>query len=353
MHIIYNIYDSRITPMKQLLLSFFINLSIIVVLLVGTALADPPDHDSYVDINEASNHNNEDLSVVGSTADCTPNRTTYMQWDLSNMSNSETVTAATLTLTSTQASNAGSAQISLYETDNNWTEDALDNANAPAVGTLIETVAAPVAGNSMTFSDPALATYIDSANGSVDDVVSFAMRISSGCPTFGVSLVDFEDSESGDQGPNLETTPPLAVTLANFGAISQPDHVLVDWQTVAELGNLGFNVLRSTSPEGAQTRLNAELIPSQAPGSGQGASYSFEDDDVEDGTTYYYRLEDVDTSGTTTRHGPVSVTYDSNPTAVQVIGLGNGSRGKPWANGLLGTLLLAAVGYVWYRRRRA
>jgi hypothetical protein len=147
---------------------------------------------------------------------------------------------------------------------------------------------------------------------------------------------------------------PLAVTLAIFTAISQEDHVLINWKTVAELNNLGFNLLRSTSSaDGEQTKLNDELIPSQAPGSGQGASYSFEDDDVEDDTTYYYWLEDVDTSGRTRQYGPQSVTYQSDAMAVEVATLRaveNG--GQPWAIGALASLLLAVGGYVWYRRAR-
>ena len=39
-----------------------------------------------------------------------------------------------------------------------------------------------------------------------------------------------------------------------------------------------------------------------------GASYSYIDDTVANGITYYYKLEDVDIYGTSTFHGPVSAT---------------------------------------------
>ncbi|MGB9723129.1 MAG: hypothetical protein ACP5OO_05970 [Chloroflexia bacterium] len=52
-------------------------------------------------------------------------------------------------------------------------------------------------------------------------------------------------------------------------------------------------------------RLNGALIPSRAPGQGQGAVYSFLDDQARPGILYEYILEDVDLNGTRTHHGPV------------------------------------------------
>ncbi len=63
-------------------------------------------------------------------------------------------------------------------------------------------------------------------------------------------------------------------------------------------------------------QLNAALIPSQSPGSASGFAYTWLDTaDLVDGATYFYWLEDLDVSGATTLHGPVSVDY-SAPTAV-------------------------------------
>ncbi|MFZ2362348.1 MAG: hypothetical protein WA040_23615, partial [Anaerolineae bacterium] len=105
----------------------------------------------------------------------------------------------------------------------------------------------------------------------------------------------------------------LAVTLASFNAEAQADRVAVDWQTVSETGNAGFNLYRSTDPAGPQALLG--YVPSQGPGSSQGFAYSFEDLDVQAGQTYWYWLEDVSLSGATTLHGPVSATVQA-PTAV-------------------------------------
>ena len=76
-----------------------------------------------------------------------------------------------------------------------------------------------------------------------------------------------------------------------------------------------------------QVRLNAELIPSQAPGSTQGAVYTWLDVEVEAGQTTFYWLEDMDLSGATTLHGPVSATY-LGPTAVALISFA-ASQPKP------------------------
>jgi len=97
------------------------------------------------------------------------------------------------------------------------------------------------------------------------------------------------------------------VTLLSFEAQAQGLSVLVNWTTASELGNVGFNVYRSEAEDSEYVRVNDVLIPAQGNAS-TGASYSFTDLNVKRGRTYYYKLEDVDTSGVSTFHGPVSVT---------------------------------------------
>jgi len=55
------------------------------------------------------------------------------------------------------------------------------------------------------------------------------------------------------------------------------------------------------------------LIPSQAPGSLQGAVYYWEDAGVDPGGTYYYKLEAIDLYGAATVHGPVSAAWPAQP----------------------------------------
>jgi hypothetical protein len=92
-------------------------------------------------------------------------------------------------------------------------------------------------------------------------------------------------------------------------------------------------------------------VPSQAPGSTQGASYTFDDTQVAPGQTWYYWLEDVDLNGATSLHGPVSATLQA-PTAVTVAALEAQAATPgvtPW--GALVASLLAAAGALATRRR--
>jgi hypothetical protein len=81
--------------------------------------------------------------------------------------------------------------------------------------------------------------------------------------------------------------------------------VLLNWQTASELDILGFNLYRATAPDGARVKINATLITSRVPpGSQFGASYSYKDTVLLDGTLYYW-LESVDIHGGTHLTGPV------------------------------------------------
>jgi serine protease len=98
---------------------------------------------------------------------------------------------------------------------------------------------------------------------------------------------------------------PTAVDLVRFEAIAGNDSIRLEWETATEIDHLGFNLYRAESPGGPRTQLNDSLIPSHTPGSTVGATYQFVDSGAAPGTPHYYWLEDVDTSGHTTLHGPV------------------------------------------------
>jgi hypothetical protein len=52
-------------------------------------------------------------------------------------------------------------------------------------------------------------------------------------------------------------------------------------------------------------KINDSLIPTEG-SPAQGASYEYVDTGVKNRQTYYYKLEDIDLSGKTTLHSPVS-----------------------------------------------
>jgi hypothetical protein len=146
----------------------------------------------------------------------------------------------------------------------------------------------------------------------------------------------------------------LAVTLADLRAEAQTDHVLISWETVSEANNQGFNLYRSTSPDSPGEQINPALIPAQAPGSTLGAVYSWQDADVTPGATYYYTLEDLDFSGATTLHGPVSVDFQA-PTAVTLDNLAasasSASTAAPLAVPVVAGLAAALLA-IWRKRSR-
>ena len=159
----------------------------------------------------------------------------------------------------------------------------------------------------------------------------------------GTGLTSFSDFTAFDT--------PLAAALSSFDATSYGDHILVTWETVSEIGNLGFNLWRGVSPNAPDVQLNASLIPSQAPGSSQGFSYAWPDSaNLVNNTTYYYWLEDVDIAGVVTRHGPISATY-SAPTAVSLSGFAPVSAlPVAWPLAAAGLTALAAAAVAWRRR---
>lgn len=162
-------------------------------------------------------------------------------------------------------------------------------------------------------------------------------------------------SDGEDQIDLFNSGCSLAVDLNSFTATPQSNSVLLEWETANETNNLGFNLYRSTSPDEVGEKLNGELIPSQAPGSGQGANYEFVDDSGVGGTTYYYRLEDVDLDGTATMHGPVNATYPSQPTAITMALFNTEAHDPRWAFnlGALAVGLAGVVGWRWRYRRRS
>jgi len=101
-----------------------------------------------------------------------------------------------------------------------------------------------------------------------------------------------------------------AVTLASFTARGEDSAVVLSWETASELDNLGFHLHRSSSADGPYQRITSSLIPGLG-ASAVGQSYAYRDTGLTNGATYFYELEDIDTSGKTQMHGPVSAVAGS------------------------------------------
>lgn len=150
---------------------------------------------------------------------------------------------------------------------------------------------------------------------------------------------------------NRVTSTPLAVMLASFQATALEDAILVQWETVSEIDNRGFNLYRGVSPAAPDRQLNPHLIPSQSQGSPTGFLYTWEDRvDLVASQTYYYWLEDVAVNGRMTIHGPVNVLFGT-PTAVGLAALAAQSPGGAGGGLAVGLLALASLALVARRRR--
>jgi hypothetical protein len=107
--------------------------------------------------------------------------------------------------------------------------------------------------------------------------------------------------------PNSEPDEtPTAVDLMSFTATPAGNAIRLDWVTVTELDSLGFHLYRANSLHGTLTQLNESLIPCQSLHGPVGAAYTFLDEAVIPGVSYYYWLDDVDVYGVAARHGPVA-----------------------------------------------
>jgi hypothetical protein len=113
-------------------------------------------------------------------------------------------------------------------------------------------------------------------------------------------------SGSWDVGADdvLATT---AVELVSFTASGFDRAVELGWETGSELENLGFHVYRAIEPEGPYERITSGVVPGLG-SSPEGAKYGYLDSGLTNGVTYYYKLEDIETTGRTEQHGPISAT---------------------------------------------
>jgi len=97
---------------------------------------------------------------------------------------------------------------------------------------------------------------------------------------------------------------PTAIELKSFKARANADgSVTIIWETATEVDNAGFNIFRARSEGGQSVKINGTQIAAKGSAT-SGARYKFVDKSG-DGKSYYM-LEDVDSNGNRTLHGPVT-----------------------------------------------
>ena len=90
------------------------------------------------------------------------------------------------------------------------------------------------------------------------------------------------------------------VEMSSLKTVPGDKKVTIEWETASEIDNAGFNIYRA---EGFK-KINADLIPAEGSPT-EGAAYEFTDDNVSNWKRYFYVVEDLDTEGVSTLHGPV------------------------------------------------
>jgi hypothetical protein len=120
--------------------------------------------------------------------------------------------------------------------------------------------------------------------------------------------IDFLDS-------NLMVGIRTLIELSSFTATAQSGKIVLEWETASELDNAGFTLWRSEAKDGKYIRINSEIVEAEG-GATEKAAYTYSDDTAKPGITCYYKLEDIDTRGGSTFHGPVSATIPKSKTTV-------------------------------------
>lgn len=122
------------------------------------------------------------------------------------------------------------------------------------------------------------------------------------------------DKDSVPTPTPLPTVTPTAITLVYFNAkAGKNGSVVLTWETATEIDNAGFNIYRARTRDGNYKKINNFLIPAQG-NTATGADYSYTDTPPAKGK-YFYKLEDVDSNGVSTMHGPEKAKVNASPRA--------------------------------------
>ncbi|MBC2717580.1 MAG: hypothetical protein HF978_19925 [Desulfobacteraceae bacterium] len=95
--------------------------------------------------------------------------------------------------------------------------------------------------------------------------------------------------------------------ISEFNAFEDAGTAIVEWQTVSEIGTVGFYLYRQNGENGSYRLINEELLPS-LPHAQQGGTYRYVDKTAIAGKTYTYKLVELDNKGDNYTYGPFTVT---------------------------------------------
>lgn len=86
------------------------------------------------------------------------------------------------------------------------------------------------------------------------------------------------------------------LALAACSVLGGSQSVIITWQVESEQDTAGYNLWRADNADGPFAQVNPALIPAQGDPV-VAHSYTYTDETVVCGTTYWYKLEEVETTG--------------------------------------------------------
>lgn len=291
------------------------------VTMVWADVTFNPDDDTYVKRTDPSANFDESaaptpgpISVTSeqSGAVSVPNDHGYLRFDLTGWSG--TVTSARLRLWEF-GQYGPSITIGVYNPgSDDWNGGSVgigdettltyNNAPSPGGGTLLDSQVGSTSVGWMEFSGASLTSYVNSELAG-DGIVTFLLRASSPDIAAVAYYEDRENTQGTGNPPELILEGDLPVEVEGLRASRVYEGVRLEWRTLSEHKNAGFRVLREASG-GTMVELTPSLLrPERSAGELGGAAYSFVDRQAPIGSPRYW-IEDVDITGVTTRHGPVT-----------------------------------------------
>jgi hypothetical protein len=93
-------------------------------------------------------------------------------------------------------------------------------------------------------------------------------------------------------------------------AWSRGDGAVIEWQTLAEYGTLGFHLERLDPASGRFERINKRMLPGLLH-SRTGGIYRYRDRDAIAGESYAYRIIEIEAGGNKRIYGPFAITVDT------------------------------------------
>lgn len=111
----------------------------------------------------------------------------------------------------------------------------------------------------------------------------------------------------------------VPVEITTFRGVPKPEGIALSWETASEINNAGFYVQRRVVSGKENCDCEGWVDLGFIPGAGnssQPRSYGYLDHNVANGTTYQYRLRQVDFDGSQSYSNIVEITYDYTGLAV-------------------------------------